>query len=295
MLDALPQPVVLATSAASYLVAPAAGRRVTAWLEYPAARATSPDAAARRRANRLVIANRDGRARAGRLRRRLLRPRSRATRSPRRSPAPTPCSTPSPTAGTPTSRRPRCSGAPSRLVAQMAQPAGGARRRTRWPAPRPSGTPRGALRARPPDISAPARTLVDAPTGGTVRAVARREPVTAWLGAHGDRAGRGLRAARRRAASRRSTRETRPGVRLTALALLDGGRVAVVAMRTRRRRAHRERAARDAAPARARGARRLGALAARRSPTARRSRPSARAWRSGAASAPSAGWPTRSS
>src|SRR5882672_9263819 len=61
MLAALPQPVVLATSVASYLVAPAAGRRVTAWLEYPAARATSPDAAARRRGDRLVIASRAGR------------------------------------------------------------------------------------------------------------------------------------------------------------------------------------------------------------------------------------------
>ena len=47
MLTAPPQPVVLATSVASYLVAPAAGRRVTAWLEFPAARAVSPDAVAR--------------------------------------------------------------------------------------------------------------------------------------------------------------------------------------------------------------------------------------------------------
>ncbi len=61
MLDAPPQPAVLATSGASYLVAPAAGRRVTAWLEFPAAHAASADAAARRRADRLVIANRDGR------------------------------------------------------------------------------------------------------------------------------------------------------------------------------------------------------------------------------------------
>ncbi|MDP9259513.1 MAG: hypothetical protein M3Q31_23590, partial [Actinomycetota bacterium] len=61
MLVALPQPAVLATSVASYLVSPAAGRRVTAWLEFPAARATTPDAAARRRANRLVIADRAGR------------------------------------------------------------------------------------------------------------------------------------------------------------------------------------------------------------------------------------------
>jgi hypothetical protein len=61
LIVALPQPAVLATSAASYLVAPAAGRRVTAWLEFPAARAATPDAAARRRANRLVIADRTGR------------------------------------------------------------------------------------------------------------------------------------------------------------------------------------------------------------------------------------------
>ena len=39
MLQAPPQPVVLATSVASYLAAPAAGRRVTAWLEYPASHA----------------------------------------------------------------------------------------------------------------------------------------------------------------------------------------------------------------------------------------------------------------
>jgi hypothetical protein len=43
MLTAPPQPVVLATSADSYLVAPAAGRHITAWLEYPAAHALSPD------------------------------------------------------------------------------------------------------------------------------------------------------------------------------------------------------------------------------------------------------------
>src|SRR4051812_50214869 len=56
-----PPPVVLATSVASYLAAPAAGRRVTAWLEYPASHAGSPDAVARRKANRLVIADRAGR------------------------------------------------------------------------------------------------------------------------------------------------------------------------------------------------------------------------------------------
>ncbi len=61
MLAALPPPpVVLATSAASYLMAPAAGRRVTAWLEYPASRTRSPDSAASRRGDRLVVAARNG-------------------------------------------------------------------------------------------------------------------------------------------------------------------------------------------------------------------------------------------
>ena len=98
---------------------------------------------------------------------------------------------------------------PSRLVAQMAQPAGGAPPPYTLAGPEAVWYTASALRARPPDISAPARTLIDAPTGGPVRAVARREPVTAWLGAHRRRAGRALRAARRRA--RRDALHARPG------------------------------------------------------------------------------------
>src|SRR4051795_1056617 len=164
MLDAIPQPAVLATSAASYLVAPAAGRRVTAWMEFPAARATSPDAVARRRADRLVITNRYGR-------------RIQVVYDGGCSPA-QPCDTvAAPFAGADTVLYAIADGQhaniasasllrrPSRLVAQMAQPAGGAaalvccspgaggggrgptggggsRRRSRWPAPRPSGTRR---------------------------------------------------------------------------------------------------------------------------------------------------------
>ncbi len=124
MLDALPQPAVLATSAASYLAAPAAGRRVTAWLEFPAARATSPDAVARRRADRLVITNRDGR-------------RVQVVYDGGCSPA-QPCDTvAAPHAGADTILYAVADGQhaniasasllrrPSRLVAQMAQPAGG--------------------------------------------------------------------------------------------------------------------------------------------------------------------------
>ena len=83
--------------------APAAGRRVTAWLEFPAARA---DLARRRRAPPRRPP-RDRRSRRAPRRRSSTTaaapPRSRATASPRRSPATSPSSTRSPTAGTPTS------------------------------------------------------------------------------------------------------------------------------------------------------------------------------------------------
>ena len=64
-----------------------------------------------------------------------------------------------------------------------------------------------------------------------MRAVVRREPVTAWLA----RSGAGQDAVFEQLDGGRPTtlyREIRPGVKLTALALLDGGRVAVVAVRT---------------------------------------------------------------
>jgi hypothetical protein len=226
---ALPQPVVLATSVASYLVAPAAGRRVTAWLEYPAARATSPDAAARRRADRLVLADRAGRHA------RVVYDGGCAVDQPCDSVA-------APRAGADTvlyavadGRHADLASAslqrrPSRLVAQMVQPAGG-------PPPYTLAGPEavwytaGALRERPPDLSARARTLVAAPPGGTLRAVARREPVTTWLA----RSSAGQDALYEQLDGGRATtlyRETRPGVRLTALALLDGGRVAIVAVRS---------------------------------------------------------------
>jgi hypothetical protein len=229
MFAAVPQPVVLATSVASYLVAPAAGRRVTAWLEYPAARATSPDAAARRKADRLVLANRAGR-------------RTQVVYDGGCGAAQACDSVAAPLAGADTvlyavadGRHADIASAslqrrPSRLVAQLAQPPGG-------PPPYTLAGPEavwytaGALRERPPDISAPARTLVAAPSGGSVRAVARREPVTAWLA----RSSAGQDAVYEQLDGGRATalyREIRPGVRLTALALLDGGRVAVVAMRT---------------------------------------------------------------
>ena len=150
------------------------------------------------------------------------------------------------------------------------------------------------MRRRPPDLKERATTLVGAPLGGTVRAVVRHEPVTAWVA----RTPAGQDAVYEQLDGGRPTllyRETRPGVHLTALAPLDGGRVAVVALRSAG-------GARRASvllvtpgvpqPAGARG---LGALARRGRPTAPRSRASARAWRSGGASAPSAGSPTRSS
>jgi hypothetical protein len=71
---------------------------------------------------------------------------------------------------------------------------------------------------------------VDAPAGGTVHAVVRREPVTAWLA----RSAAGRDAVYEQLDGGRATllyREARAGVRLTALAALDGGRVAVVALR----------------------------------------------------------------
>ena len=159
-------------------------------------------------------------------------------------PAPTPCSTPWPTAVTPTS--------PSATL--QIRPAGSSRRcRSRRGVPPPYALAgpeavwyaAGRVRARPPDIKAPARTLVAAPTGGTVRAVVRREPVTAWLA----RNAAGQDGVYEQIDGGRPAtlyRETRPGVHLTSLALLDGGRVAVVALRSASDVAHGERAARDA-------------------------------------------------
>jgi hypothetical protein len=230
MLAAPPQPVVLATSVASYLVAPAAGRRITAWLEFPASRARTADAAGRRRADRLVIANRDGR------RVQVAYDGGCATVAPCDSVA-------APQAGADTVLYAVADGQhadiasvslqrrPSRLVAQMAPPKGGALPPYALAGPEAVWSGPGALRARPPDISAPASTLVADPLGGEVRAVARREPVTAWLA----RTPGGQDAVYEQLDGGRTAtlyRETRPGVRLTALALLDGGRVAVVALRS---------------------------------------------------------------
>ena len=225
---ALPQPVVLATSVASYLVAPASGKRVTAWLEFPVARANSPDAAARRRANRLVIATRGGR-------------RAQIVYDGGCSASQVCDSVAAPLAGADVvlygvtdGRHEDIASAslerrPSRLVAQLAQTSGGppayalAGREAIWSA-------RSALRARPPDLTAAAATLVSAPPGGTVRAIARREPVTIWIA----RSASGQDALYEQLDGGRTAllyRETRAGVRLTSLAALDGGRVAVVAMR----------------------------------------------------------------
>jgi hypothetical protein len=226
---ALPQPVVLATSVASYLVAPAAGRRVTAWLEYPVARANTPDAAARRRANRLVIADRGGRG-------------VQVVYDGGCSASQVCDSVAAPLAGADAilygvtdGRHADIASAslkrrPSRLVAQLAQTAGSpppytlAGPEAIWSAP-------GALRMRPPDLTAPAATLVTPPAGGTVHAIARREPVTSWIA----RSTGGQDTLYEQLDGGRATvlyRETRAGVRLTALAPLDGGRVAVVAMRS---------------------------------------------------------------
>ena len=180
MLQAPPQPVVLATSVASYLAAPAAGRRVTAWLEYPASHAGSPDAVARRKANRLVIADRAGRRAQRRLRRRLRRPaalRHRGGSAGRcRHRASTPCADGQHADLASATLQPR----PGRLVAQMVQPKGG-------PPPFALAGPEavwytaGHVRRRPPDLKEPATTLVAVPIGGSVRAVVRHEPVTAWV------------------------------------------------------------------------------------------------------------------
>ena len=208
MLDAPPQPAVLATSAASYLVAPAAGRRVTAWMEFPAARATSPDAVARRRANRLVIANRDGR-------------RVQVVYDGGCSLA-QPCDTvAAPFAGADTvlyavadGRHANLASAslqrrPSRLVAQMAQPAG--RRAAAVHARRP----RGRLVHRERPARAPARHLgagahadrrADRRPGARGRAPRARDGLAR---AHRRGQGRGLRAARRRA--RRDALHARSG------------------------------------------------------------------------------------
>ena len=179
MLQAPPQPVVLATSVASYLAAPAAGRRVTAWLEYPASHAGSPDAVARRKANRLVIADRAGR------RAQVVYDGGCAALQR--------CDTvAAPQAGADTvlyavadgqhadlasaTLQPR----PGRLVAQMVQPKGG-------PPPFALAGPEavwytaGHVRRRPPDLKERATTLVAVPIGGSVRAVVRHEPVTAWV------------------------------------------------------------------------------------------------------------------
>jgi hypothetical protein len=228
MLVAAPQPVVLATSVDSYLVAPAAGRRVTAWLEFPAARAISPDASARRRADRLVVADRAGR------RVQVVYDGGCAAAQPCDSVA-------APLAGADTVLYAVADGRhtdlaagslrrrPSRLVAQLAA--------SPVPPPFALAGPEavwyaaGALRARPPELTGPAHTLVAAPAGGTVRAVVRREPVTAWLA----RSATGEDALYEQLDGGRATtlyRETRPGVQLTAIAALDGGRVAVVAVRS---------------------------------------------------------------
>ena len=58
---AAPPPVVVAQSATSYLLAPALSGRALSWLEYPAGRARSVDAAWRRAGDRLLVA--DGRGR----------------------------------------------------------------------------------------------------------------------------------------------------------------------------------------------------------------------------------------
>ena len=230
MLAALPQPAVIATSVASYLVAPAAGKRVTAWLEYPAARAATPDAAARRRANRLVIANRGGNG-------------VQVVYDGGCTVAQACDTVAAPAAGADTVVYGVADGQhadiasatlqrrPSRLVAQLAHsPAG--------PPPYALAGPEavwftgGVLRTRPPDISAATRTLVAAPVGGTVTAVARREPVTAWIA----RSANGQQALYESLDGGRPVtlyREQRAGYRLTALALIDGGRVAVVAVRDR--------------------------------------------------------------
>ncbi|MDX6631178.1 MAG: hypothetical protein QOH00_3424 [Gaiellales bacterium] len=230
MLLALPQPAVLATSVASYLVAPAAGRRVTAWLEYPAAHATSPDAVTRRRADRLVIADRAGR-------------RTQVVYDGGCAAAQVCDSVATPQAGADTvvyavadGRHADLAAAtlqrrPSRLVAQMTSPAGGGPPPFALAGPAAVWYTAGAIRQRPPNLKEAASTLVGAPAGGTVRAVVRHEPVTAWIAR--SRAGQDT-VYEQLDGGRPSLlyRESRAGVRLTALAPLDGGRVALVALRS---------------------------------------------------------------
>ncbi|HEY3612275.1 MAG TPA: hypothetical protein VGK92_01145, partial [Gaiellales bacterium] len=226
---ALPQPVVLATSVASYLVAPAAGKSVTAWLEFPAARANTPDAAARRHADRLVIANRGGRGAQV-----VYDGGCSATQVCDTVGAPL-AGTDSILYGVADGRHADIASAslrrrPSRLVAQLA-PAGGSAPPYTLAGPEAVWSAPAALRMRPPDLSAPAATLVSAPAGGTIRAIARREPVTAWIA----RAADGGDALYEQLDGGRASvlyRETRAGFRLTSLATLDGGRVALVARRT---------------------------------------------------------------
>jgi hypothetical protein len=228
LLVALPQPAVLATSVASYLVAPAAGRRVTAWLEYPASRATTPDAAARRRANRLFIADRAGR-------------RAHVVYDGGCGAAQACDSVAAPQAGADTvlyavadGRHSDLAAAtlarrPSRLVTQMNQAAGGVPPPFALAGPAVVWYSAGALRQRPPDLKEAATTLVGAPAGVTVRAVVRREPVTAWIA----RSSAGQDAVYEQVDGGRAAllyRETRLGTQLTALAPLDGGRVAVVSL-----------------------------------------------------------------
>ena len=79
------------------------------------------------------------------------------------------------------------------------------------------------MRRRPPDLKERATTLVAVPIGGSVRAVVRHEPVTAWVA----RTSAGQDGVYEQLDGGRATvlyRETRPGVHLTALAPLDGGR-----------------------------------------------------------------------
>jgi hypothetical protein len=228
LLVAPPQPAVLATSAASYLVAPAAGRRVTAWLEFPAARALTPDAAARRRANRLVIADRAGR-------------RAHVVYDGGCGAAQACDTAAAPQAGADTvlyavadGRHADLAAAtmklqPSRLVAQMTPPAGGLPPPFALAGPAAVWYTGGVVRERPHDIKQAATTLVGAPAGGTVRAVVRHEPVTAWIA----RSSAGQDTVYEQLDGGRPAllyRETRLNTQLTALAPLDGGRVAVVAL-----------------------------------------------------------------
>lgn len=229
MLVAPPQPAVLATSVASYLVAPAAGKRITAWLEYPATRAGSPDAAARRKANRLVVSDRAGR------RTQVVYDGGCAALQRCDTVAAPQAAADTVLYAVADGRHADLAAAtlelrPGRLVAQMTQPPGG-------PPPFALAGPeavwytKGALRRRPPNLKERASTLVGAPPGGTVHAVARREPVTAWLA----RSQAGQDAIYEQLDGGRPTllyREARAGVRLTTLAPLDGGRVAVVALRS---------------------------------------------------------------